>query len=261
MTTPLSKINHLKLTLALVTVATFAGCGPSAQSQLKIIGGTHVAEKDPLAKRVAAIVTAANTVHCTAVAVNTSTFLTAAHCIYGKKLDGWKIQSGASVGRGETLSIVSGEIHNLYDPAMMRTMDPEQPTYDLAVIKTEELARSIIPVPIIRGNLSQFTQTEQNITVAGYGRTDGQDPTSTGKLQKAILTIASFNENSLEFTTSDPDGKMACHVDSGAPAFIMINKQPNLVGLVSRGDRKCASGKTVFTDISQMKDYIETFAD
>ena len=249
----------LGLTALVVGLLSLAGCGPSQPSTLKIIGGSPVEEQDPVANRVVAIVRADRTVHCSAVALDRSTFLTAAHCIYGKKLDGWKIQSGLKSGDDESIDIISGEPHPKYDSAMMRTLTPDLPPYDLAVIKTATAARSIIPVPIIRKGLNHFTQSVLNITVAGYGRTEGEDPQSTGRLQKAIINISSFNEAGREFTATDEDGKMACHVDSGAPAFMLIGNELTLVGIVSRGDRKCSSGVTVFTDISQQSDYMAIF--
>jgi hypothetical protein len=245
----------------LIALSTFSSCGAPQPSKLDIIGGTPVEEQDPLAKHVAAIVTANHTVHCSAVAIDTSTFLTAAHCIYGRNLQGWKIKSGLKAGDEESLDVISGDAHPKYDPSMMRTLTPDLPPYDLAVIKTAEAARSIIPVPIIRKQLNLFAQSELNVTVAGYGRTDGQDPMSTGRLRKASLNISGFNKVAREFTTRDDDGKMGCHVDSGAPAFMNIGKRLTLVGLVSRGDRKCSSGTTVFTDISEQSDYVAIIPD
>lgn len=254
---------HL-LSLVLVAVAlelSLSGCGPSGRSQLKIIGGAPVEQNDPIASSVAALVTATNTIECSAVAVDTYTFVTAAHCIYGKNLTGWTIKSGLYAGDGESISVISGQAHAKYDPSLIRTLNPELPPYDIAIIKTEEPTRSIIPVPIIRNHLSQFNQNELKITVAGFGRTDGLDPESTGRLQKASIPISAFNDKAHEFTTTDEDGKMGCHADSGAPAFIMFDDKLTLVGTVSRGDRKCASGTTVYTDISQLPDYVAIFAD
>ncbi len=249
------------LVLALALVGTLTGCGQRAPSKLKIIGGIAVEENDPIASRVAALVTSKHVVQCTVAALGPSTFITAAHCIYGKKLEGWTIESGLRAGDGESLPVLSGEIHTKYDPASMRTLSPDLPPNDIAIIKTSEPTRSIIPVPIIRKDLRHLTRPALKVTVAGYGRTDGLDPESTGTLQKVVLAISSFNKDAHEFTTISDEGKMACHVDSGGPAFMYIGKELTLVGTISRGDRSCTSGSTVFTDISQFREFVSEFHD
>ena len=250
-------LNRLCLvTLSLAMSGAIVACGQSGKSNLKIIGGVAVSQKESLSRHVAALVTSKKIVQCTATAIGPSTFITAAHCIYGKNLEGWTIQSGLSPGKGETLTVVSGEIHPDYDPSQMRTLSPELPPNDLAIIKTGESTRSIIPVPIIRRDLNHLTQSELKVTVAGYGRTDGTDPQSTGKLQKVSLSIESFNDEAREFSTYSEEGKMGCHVDSGAPAFMQYGEELILVGTVSRGDRLCTSGKTVYTDLSHFQDFV-----
>lgn len=245
-----------------ILVATLSACGQQPiKSDLKIIGGVAVKDNDSLANKVAALVTSKKVVQCTVVALGPSTFITAAHCIYAKKLEGWTIESGLTVGQGESLPVISGEIHSHFDPTMMRSFSPELPPNDIAIIRTSEPARSIIPVPIIRRDLSKLTQSARKVTILGYGRTIGADPESTRTLQKVSLQISSFNKEAREFTTLSEQGKMACHADSGGPAFMQIGKQWTLVGTISRGDRSCTSGTTVFTDISEFQDYVSGFQD
>ena len=268
------KISHL-LSRCLIFCAltgTALSCQAPDQSKIKIIGGTPVRSDDPIAHRVAVLMDQDQSVICTVAPLTQSVFVTAAHCIHGRELDGWTIQTGLNTHDRskqndadqsfkssiipESLSIESTMLHSHFAPNQLHSLEPTEAPYDIALIKTSQPSAGTIPVPILRNRPQRSLPTPLPIVVAGYGRTNGQDSHSKGVLQKAYLNINKFNPAVDEFTSTDLEGKMGCHGDSGGPAFYIDGKSISLIGVVSRGDGKCRKGKTVFTDLTQFWPFI-----
>lgn len=250
------------LIMSTIAITLFlSACGQTPNSDLKIIGGVKVSANDPLATRVSALVSNKNEIRCTVAAISPSVFITAAHCVYGRNLEGWTIQSGITLD-GETLPVASATVHSEFSlPILYSSLEPDHAPNDIAVIQTSEPTQGTIPVPILRKRPGDQAETSRNIIIAGFGRTDGASPESVGTLEETTVVITKFNKYAHEFTTQDADGKMGCHGDSGGPAFEKIGKTLTLIGTVSRGDNSCKSGTTVFTDLSEFGDFLSTFAE
>jgi hypothetical protein len=270
----IQKISHLlsRCLIFLGVIGSLISCQVSDQSKLKIIGGTPVRSDDPIARRVAVLMDQDQSVICTVTPLTQSVFVTAAHCIHGREIGGWTIQTGLNANerskqndgdqslkssfKPESLGIERTMLHSLFAPNLLYSLEPTEAPYDIALIKTSEPSAGTIPVPILRNRPERPLPTPLPIVIAGYGRTIGPDASSKGVLQKASLNINKFNTAVDEFTSTDLDGKMGCHGDSGGPAFYIEGTSISLIGIVSRGDGTCRKGTTVFTDLTQFWPFI-----
>jgi secreted trypsin-like serine protease len=240
-----------------VAVSALSSCGRDQASKLDIIGGQAVKPSDPIAHYIGALVSRDGAVKCTVTPIAESTFATAAHCVYGRDLEGWSIQTGLVIGKGESLDIDQTMIHRDFSGNSLYSAHPVSAPNDIALIHTRSPSAGTIPVPIIRGIKRQELTTPFTITVAGYGRTDGQLIESKGVLQKVKLTVTQTNRDLHEFTSEDADGRMGCHGDSGGPAFYEDAGKLFLIGITSRGDHPCKVGATIFTDILDFSTFIK----
>jgi secreted trypsin-like serine protease len=250
--------NGLVIKIAQILVAIFVtACGSQQNSDLKIIGGDIVRARDPIATSVAALVTADGNVHCTVAPLSAKVFITAAHCVYGRQdYKDWSIVTGRNVSDGKSYALESIIVHEKFSSQELRMPEPSEAPNDVALIQVKEPVAGTIPVPIIRGLSGATEQMPMLVTVAGYGRSDGADKASKGILRKVTLPVVIQNTETHEFLTIDAQGRMGCHGDSGGPAFTTENGKLMLVGVVSRGDHACVKGQTVYTDLSEFRDFI-----
>jgi len=267
----LSKLkNFIWLLSALLGAGASQSCRSPQSSQLKIIGGTPVTMKDPILNHVAVLVDADGSVVCTVAPIAKDIFITAAHCVFDKDLAGWTIRTGRSVVASKKpdskSTIEQGEIlkvereimaHNDYSRGLLEVLEPMAAPNDVALVKTSEPSAGTIPVPILVNSSRWSVQSDLPIIVAGYGRSEASAPESSGILQKAELRISKVAKSVMEFTAVDPEGKMGCHGDSGGPAFVTAGRGVWLVGIVSRGDRACTKGTTVFTDLTEFWPFLD----
>jgi secreted trypsin-like serine protease len=257
------RLRHMRSSLvqvcALATLSAafvMTSCGQASKSYTDIIGGQTVKSGDPIAKHVAALVNDEGTVKCSVTPISESVFMTAAHCVYGRRLDGWMIQTGLVAGKGESLPVAGTIIHHDFAAGLLYSAHPASAPNDIALIQTSSPSAGTIPVPIIRGIARQELTTPFEVTVAGYGRTVGQLSESKGVLQKVRLKVTETDSNLHEFTSEDGEGRMGCHGDSGGPAFYGEGRSIALIGIVSRGDNSCEAGATIFTDVVEFLPFI-----
>ena len=263
--------SNIASVLLVLLVSTCRTPEPSSQ---KIIGGTPVNAQDPLANRVAVLVDAEEKVVCSVAPIASDIFITAAHCVYGKDMTDWTIRTGLSIYQGRARQLsgtdsknwakpevlkVEREVmaHQNYSRGLREVLEPESAPNDVALVKTTEPSAGTIPVPILINTSRWGVESNLPITIAGYGRTDGSDPESSGVLQKVDLKISKVSKPVMEFTAVDPTGKMGCLGDSGGPAFFTAGRNVWLVGIVSRGDRTCKKGTTVFTDLTEFWPFLD----
>lgn len=258
------------LMVAAFGLADLSSCRSPEASTVKIIGGTPVSMNDPVVNHVAVLVDAEGTVVCTVAPIAKDVFITAAHCVYERDLSDWTIRTGRAVtGRNndkfktakETAEVLKVErevlAHKNYSRGLLEVLEPSEAPHDVALVKTSEPSAGTIPVPILINTSRWSVESNLPIIVAGYGRTDASSSDSSGVLQKVELHISKVAKSVMEFTAVDPEGKMGCHGDSGGPAFVTAGRNVWLVGIVSRGDRSCSKGTTVFTDLTEFWPFLD----
>lgn len=269
-------LRHIKEKHVIMLMAAVLGlhglssCRSPEASKIKIIGGTPVSMNDPVVNHVAVLVDADGSVVCTVAPIAKDVFITAAHCVYERDLSGWTIRTGRSVtgqtsdeyktaqGTAEVLKVEREVLaHKDYSRGLLEVLEPAEAPHDVALVKTSEPSAGTIPVPILINTSRWSVESNLPIIVAGYGRTDASSSDSSGVLQKVELRISKVAKSVMEFTAVDPEGKMGCLGDSGGPAFVTAGRHVWLVGIVSRGDRSCSKGTTVFTDLTEFWPFLD----
>jgi secreted trypsin-like serine protease len=208
--------------------------------------------------------------------------LTAAHCVNSDTANLFKMNVGEydlSDGAENAISIANIYIHPMYDEDAIN--------YDLAIV---ELVSSVNApaVQIADPEVTDQLAIENSLaTVAGWGGrvgyAPGEGPTSDfpDVLHKVDLFL-STNQECRELlgttlgrpadTTGVTDvmicaaipegGKGSCQGDSGGPLVVMVNNEPQQVGIVSWGIGCAEPGYPgVFTRVSEFKDWLSTISD
>ncbi len=91
-----------------------------------------------------------------------------------------------------------------------------------------------------------------DVTLAGYGYTNGVTHASDDKLRQVSVKIENPTHGAFEVLMNQKSGKGACHGDSGGPAFFAINGVNYLFGVTSRGYKDDADDCSQFAVYSNM---------
>jgi secreted trypsin-like serine protease len=208
--------------------------------------------------------------------------LTAAHCVDSDTAILFKMNVGEydlSDGAEDAIAIANIYIHPMYDEDAINN--------DLAIV---ELVSSVnVPaVQIADPELTDQLAIENSLaTVAGWGGrlgyAPGEGPTADfpDVLHKVDLFLSTNQEcrDSLAVTLGRPadtvgvtdvmicaaipeGGKGSCQGDSGGPLVVLVNNEPQQVGIVSWGIGCAEPGYPgVFTRVSEFKEWLSTISD
>jgi secreted trypsin-like serine protease len=243
--------------MAVAFLMFLTACGVSDSARLKIINGVKVTADDPVMTHTAALVTESGFLSCSVAAITPNVFITAAHCVHLRNVTGWTIRTGSTAGDSETQDVEQAITHEGFNPALLPVEDPDTAPNDLAIIKTTQSSSALTPVDIIPSNVRTSLTAPFEITIAGYGRTEPRNSNSKGVLYKTTVSVKNQNTATKEFTSQDAAGKMACHGDSGGPAFYKNGDVYVLIGVISRGTTTCDESTTFYTDAAAFKPFID----
>lgn len=247
----MGKIRFMGLLTVLV-----AACGiPKNSSNLQIIGGTAFCADDPLAKSMVAIMDRNGGVLCTGVVLGPQHFLTAAHCGMLGQLKGAEVRVGIDVqSSSSSTKIASWTTHEDFNPAGLTESEPTYKPADLTIVRTVTDMAGTIALPIVPAETE--ISVGSVLRIAGYGRSVGDDRTSSGKALYWDFDVKVMNSSASEMILTDKAIRMACHGDSGGPVFATIGGQPVIAGIVSRGKRECDTNKSIITDLRSYSAWI-----
>jgi secreted trypsin-like serine protease len=229
-------------------------CSSSDDEPLKrtatgIVGGTLLAQH--AYPDVGALLAPGNPsgVLCSAVLVDDTHALTAAHCILpGQQLVFVASAQPSEASPTQIIPIDSTEVH----PEFVRnpTSDTE-PLHDIAIVTLSHAVEGI-------ASFRHFGHPSVNsrLTIVGFGVTK-PPPGGTASLEnEAMTTVTSVS--STEFTTGPLPAPQPCFGDSGGPALLQ-DEPATLVGLVSRSlidtDAICTQG-TAYTRVDAHSDWV-----
>jgi hypothetical protein len=214
--------------LATAAVALAAGLQPTQRAPA-MVGGAPPAPTE-LARSIEMILGSAGT-SCTATAIGRDLLLTVAHCVQPGA--DYKLL-GSEPGQPPVLkNIVRIERHPQFD--MTRLLN-HLATADVALIKLAEPLPARISPALIAA--AETVAVGDSLLVVGYGVTVRGDGRCGGSARAATLVVTG-QPGSLQVRLFDPLGKGvsaglgACAGDSGAPAFLVSDAGPAILGVVS----------------------------
>ncbi|TQJ03048.1 S1 family peptidase [Amycolatopsis cihanbeyliensis] len=137
------------------------------------------------------------------------------------------------------------------------------PSIDLALLRLSSSVRQE-PIQIAQNSGSVGTSTR----IIGWGQTCAPRggcgaPVTLQELDTSIVSDRSCRgiNGAAEICTNNPDGnKGACYGDSGGPQVKRVNGTWQLIGATSRsgnGDPTCATGPSIYVDVSYFADWID----
>jgi len=221
---------------------------------------------------------------CAASLTTPTTLVTAAHCVVdqktGERFDADEILVGFGSDlrsrRLRTIAVSDFVVHPGYKLKTSKR--------DIAVLYLEQPVPDIDPIPIPTGQLlEQDTRPGVTATVAGWGAT-----TKAGKRFPAVLrfgqvelfpdescgngadyTVEGVTFNGFTKREADPESMLcaigvsmsgsvidACQGDSGGPLVVTNESGPQLVGVVSWGDRCASDVPGVYAKVGSAADFL-----
>jgi hypothetical protein len=231
----------------------------SAFAAMPIIGGQPVAASDFISKSVVAFVSTSSQGQalCTASLVAEDLAITAAHCVKDSSpapqaefvlIFGNNIKTAGVVTR----MVDKVEIPSTWKP----NAQPALNTSDVALLHFA----GGLPSGYVVSDILPFDQMPKNgdeVTLAGYGITNGATNFGAGLLRKVQVKVLNANFSATEIEFDESEGGGACNGDSGGPAYVMVNNHPFLFALTSRGGSEC-NQDVIYTKISAYADWFTT---
>lgn len=231
------------------------GQGDAKLSGLGIVGGTLVNEdRDGFAKTVVALYDVSSGALCTGSIISQNMVLTAAHCIPSNAnnlflIFGADVRSSARQIRRANAAVVHplwssrhNEIKNTGDIAMVRFDGGLPAGFHAAQVLSD----------------ARVLTVGKPVLLAGYGITNASTQAGAGVLRKVAVTIEDPQFSVTEVSLKQ-NSRGACHGDSGGPAYVVVNGQPLLFGVTSRGNNdpfdSCLVG-SVYTSIPAQMSFV-----
>ncbi|UXR64197.1 trypsin-like serine protease [Bdellovibrio bacteriovorus] len=242
-----------------------SACSPQANNSSVIttnadgiIGGTEVQATDKIQNSIVAVYDAFEGEICTGSLLPNNIVLTAAHCIGYFTEDMYVFFGTEITALSERRQVDKVEVSPYWENRQGEDFD----TGDIAMIHfTGTVPAGYKPVTFLPNKRSLKTGME--ITVAGYGISDGVTGDGVGRLRSTKVTISNLNYSTSEFLIDQTKGTGACHGDSGGPAYVEIKGELYLMGVTSRGvkdDNNDCSQFSAFTSTLYYKTWINRMA-
>lgn len=280
----MKRLGTHKLILGILLLAVFLeGCqnkndsAPTAdiQSNLNadwndsegIIGGAPVKATDSIAKSTVGIVDLRGPgVICTGSIVGDQVILTAAHCAeeaqylailfsanIPQTLADWK----KAVSAKTLVGLAGVKINEKW----FEHSDSQLKEWgDVALLKINgTLPTGFVKAQMIRDSSS--LRAGQNVTLAGYGITDGVRQTETDVLRKTTVKMSDPKFSSMEVVFDQTQGRGACHGDSGGPAYVTLAGKQVLLGVTSRGykdPQDTCQRYAIYSNVAAFASWIQT---
>jgi secreted trypsin-like serine protease len=230
-----------------------------------IVGGTPVPDdKYPFMAYLEATFKDGAIQQCGGTLIDPDSVLTAAHCLVSPQ---GAVPQVVNVGVGGTaLSQREYQLRTAATAFIASTYNPTNQSNDAAVLNLDSAVTGIKPIKLATAKQNRLERPGRLLTVAGWGRTDPNDATSTvdrmlevslpvvsdATAKQAWSTPTQVYVPSLMVATDSQAGKDAAQGDSGGPLF-NPGATPTQVGIVSygsKGPRTRGALPTAYTEVN-----------
>jgi len=231
-----------------LTLETVCGFERSSEVTMKIVGGRECGSPNGTVVKLLLFDEEDNQTICTGVRLNSTTILTAAHC-----LNEFVFSVLVELASGERLVPTKISIHPdasdqgsvfINDVALLTIRPPDG-----------EIAPPIVPL------VDRIT-TGDNLAILGYGVTEGTSQVGAGVLRIGEMRVDEVTTDLIFSDYTPPSLSNTCFGDSGGPAFIEDGSGGlALAGIVSTGTNvRCALGdRSAFTNLTKqdLRSFVE----
>ncbi|CAF4799373.1 unnamed protein product [Pieris macdunnoughi] len=197
--------------------------------------------------------------------------LTAAHCVFGKKLAGVRVGEFNIEKIDCTLdnSICEDSVQNfsieecIPHERYLSNGEKKRPSFDIALVRLDgEIDFSpdnVAPICLpLHKEFRESNLLDEEAVVAGWGAIE----TGTRSIELLKVTIKIHNDASCQRINNTicagTRGRDSCNADSGGPLMIQHPESSRYVqyGIVSFGNTDCGTGSAVYTDVRKYIDWI-----
>jgi V8-like Glu-specific endopeptidase len=251
---------HSRVLVALaLTCVLFAACGKPRSSELSIGGGEPL---EAAHKSVVRIAFKDQSI-CAGILVAEDLVLTAAHCLKADDAESYKVVFPAAPG---DRSRGVAEFRKVREDSLAFF-----PNFDVAWIRLVSAAPEIYEPASILGHTSAV-EVGKNLTLVGTANDTACHPTDgVCRMVKLSIRLKSIwsSPHLINLAVVDSVGRSdtsgTCPGDSGGPAFIPVNGQELLYGIVAGKDpiftggiaTACGTPTSVLTRVGEYQDWIE----
>lgn len=260
--------NILKMTEMLCILGLLNACSPGFQNKnllllpsspsSQIINGIDLEDGAVPAQSSVLLVNPVSEMICTAILLNESFALTAAHCLDLENPGNHYIFFGTrptnTAPRRQVVAARASRYWGAQDPNAKNSGD-------IAIIKFFESGP--LPEGFRAANFlkdASLLKAGQKTLVLGYGVTSPNSFVGVGQLRAAAMPILDVQYSATEILLDQTKGSRVCHGDSGGPAFLRIQNTYYLWGLAARGvgneDEPCSSA-VAFTNVLMYSTWIQ----
>lgn len=200
-----------------------------------IVNGAAVSSSEASSKQVVLILNRLTGDICSGAILNNQFVLTAAHCIDASENlalyfgTGFVTNGKFNPGNGPSRPVVEAQTPKFWQAGSNQS----QNTGDIALIKfAGGLPPGFSPVSLLPD--ADVLKNGQNAMLVGYGVSSPQDGTGAGILRRGHVSISKLDFSATEIALDQTQQNGACGGDSGGPAFVVVNNQTLLMGIISR---------------------------
>lgn len=219
------------LTSFVVSVFVIISCLQAAEAARYVIGGRDVSESDLIKKHVVKLVDPAGT--CTGVIYSERLILTAGHCVFGFDPKTFVAHFGDQPGHAE-IKVVDSKTHGSFSWQALDDGLQGVNIGDVALVKLEKDIPSDFSPALMLKDLALLDRFKK-LDVAGYGQTVFDDSVPLPDvLQLGKIPIKDIHFDAFKILVNGNKKHNICFGDSGGPAFVEINGDVHVVGILSQ---------------------------
>ena len=227
--------------------------GVSTLSTSDIVNGKTLSKKNVISHSIVALVAEKSSGQslCTGTLISSNVVLTAAHCVedHPEKL---QIVFSGNVQKTKAQDIRQSDKF-LQHPNWQRHMPLGEG--DLALIHFKgDLPEGFTPIELVGADFN--LKMGQKILMAGYGVTDGESESGSGKLRQTHSVI--IDQHSATEFVSDGKKSSVCFGDSGGPGLVKVGDKIFQWGVASSVTNQACNEASIHTAVMKYESWIKS---